>query len=180
MRRWCAAFLAGVFLAILPREPAGAQTSLEYAVKAAYLVKFAPFITWPQSVFASSTAPLTICVEGADPFGADLDRAAQGQRDGDHPLVIRRIGASDPPAPCQILFAGGAPDMVTSEIERRRTRPVLTVTDSGAAPGGIVSFVVIGDHVRFDIDEARANAVGIQISSKLLGLAHAVKRSGRP
>lgn len=180
MRKPGAALLAGVCLAILLREPAGAQTSLEYAVKAAYLVKFAPFITWPDSVFASSSAPLTICVEGADPFGANLDHAAQGQRDGDHPLAIRRINAPDPAVPCQILFAGGTPDNVAAEIERWKAQPILTVTDSGVASGGIINFVVIGDHVRFDIDEARADAVGIQISSKLLGLAHAVKRSGRP
>ena len=178
MRKSGAALLAGVCLAILSREPAEAQTSLEYAVKAAYLVKFAPFIAWPDGVFASSSAPLTICVEGADPFGTDLDHAAQGQRDGDHPVAIRRINAPDPAAPCQILFAGGAPDNVAAEIERWKSQPVLTVTDSGAS--GIINFVVIGNHVRFDIDEARADAVGIQISSKLLGLAHAVKRSGRP
>jgi len=180
MRKPGAALLAGACLATLLHEPAGAQTSLEYAVKAAYLVKFAPFITWPDGAFASSSAPLTICVEGADPFGGSLERAAQGQRDGDHPLAVRRIGASDPATSCQILFAGGAPDNVAAQIERRKAQPVLTVTDSGVARGGIVSFVVIGDHVRFDIDEARANAVGIQINSKLLGLAHIVKKNGRP
>jgi len=180
MRNPGAALLAGIFLAVLARDPAEAQTSLEYAVKAAYLVKFAPFITWPDGAFASSSAPLTICVEGADPFGADLDHAAQGQRDGDHPVTIRRLNASDPTAQCHILFAGGAPDTVTAELERWKAQPVLTVTDSGAAAGGIINFVVIGDHVRFDIDVARANAVGVQISSKLLGLAHAVKRSGGP
>ena len=181
MRKSGAMLMAGACLASLLCSPAAAaDASLEYAVKAAYLVKFAPFIDWPDSAFASSTAPLTICVAGADPFGADLDRAAQGQRDGDHPLALRRMSTPDPGAPCQILFAGGPPEAVAAALERLKSQPVLTVTDSGPAAQGMVSFVVLGDHVRFDIDEAQADSVGIHISSKLLGLAHTVKKGARP
>ena len=176
-------FLAGACLAgfscagLLHAE--AAEPSLEYAVKAAYLAKFAPFIEWPESAFASPTAPLTICVAGADPFGADLDRAAQGQRDGDHPLAVRRMSAPEPAAAsCQILFASGPSDMVAAALEKLKTQPVLTVTDSD--PRGIISFVVVADHVRFDIDEAQADAAGLHISSKLLGLAHTVKRNAQP
>jgi hypothetical protein len=175
-----AAALAAFSLAILSHAPASAQASLEYTVKAAYLVKFAPFIDWSDSAFPSPSAPLTICLVGADPFGADLDRAAEGQHDGDHPLVIRRMSAPDSGAPCQIVFAAGAPDAVASSMDKMKDKPILTVTDSSTAAQGIISFVVIGDHVRFDIDEARADAVGLHISSKLLGLAHAVRRDARP
>ncbi len=56
----------------------------------------------------------------------------------------------------------------------------MTVTDSNPAAHGIISFVIVANHVRFDIDEAAAEAAGIQISSKLLGLAHAVVRGARP
>jgi len=79
--------------------PAGlAQTSVEHAVKAAYLAKFAPFIDWPEKAFDGPTAPLTICVLGPDPLGADLDKAASDQKDGDHPLVVRRLAAPEPDA----------------------------------------------------------------------------------
>ena len=179
MRKRRAALLAGAWLAsLLPAHAADA--SLEYAVKAAYLVKFAPFIDWPDGAFASPTAPLTICVVGTDPFGADLNRAAQGQHDGDHPLVIRRANAPDPETSCQILFAAGPPEALAADLDKVKSRPILTVTDSGATSHGIISFVVIDDHVRFDIDEAQADAVGIHISSKLLGLAHATRRGARP
>ena len=169
--------MAGACLAGLSRAQA-AEPSLEYAVKAAYLAKFAPFIEWPNDAFSSPTAQLTICVVGADPFGADLDRAAQGQRDGDHPLAIRRMAAPDPATSCQILFAEGASEAVAAALEKLKGQPILTVTD--ASPQGIISFVVIENHVRFDIDEAQADAAGLHISSKLLGLAHAVKRTAQP
>lgn len=154
-----------------------AQGSLEYAVKAAYLVKFAPFIDWPDGTFTSPDVPLNICVVGTDPFGQLLDRAAQGQRDGDHPVTIRRPQVPD--ASCQILFAGGDEAVVENALQQIKDRAVLTVTDSSFRARGIINFAVIDDHVRFDIDEAAADAASIRISSKLLELAHAVKRSAR-
>ncbi len=157
---------------------AEAQTSLEYAVKAAYLVKFAPFIDWPQSAFPSPTAPVSICVVGHDPFGDLLDRAAAGERDGERPIVIRRAAA--PGADCQIVFAANDATAGQSTEEAVKGRPVVTVTDSGNPARGMISFVIADNHVRFDIDEAAADAASIHISSKLLGLAHAVKKEGRP
>jgi hypothetical protein len=158
--------------------PVQAQSSLEYEVKAAYLVKFAPFIAWPDTAFASPAAPLTICVVGSDPFGPMLDRAAAGARDGDRPVTIRRLPSPD--AACQILFAGGDDQAVESELNAVKDRPVVTVTDSGIPAHGIISFAVIDSHVRFDIDEAEADSVSIRISSKLLDLAHAVRKEARP
>ena len=42
----------------------------------------------------------------------------------------------------------------------------------------MISFVIEDNHVRFDIDDAMAAEGGLAISSKLLGLAHAVKHAG--
>ena len=125
MRR---ALLAGLVLSALLCSPVWAQDTLEYAVKAAYLVKFAPFIDWPQSAFSSPTAPLTICVVGNDPFGADLDRAASGQRDGDRPLVVRRMVSLDPETSCQILFAGGPPQDVATALTSVRLSFLVFLT----------------------------------------------------
>lgn len=45
---------------------------------------------------------------------------------------------------------------------------------------GVISFVIEANHVRFDIDDAEAGQDGLVISSKLLGLAHAVRQRGQP
>ncbi|HUO01882.1 MAG TPA: YfiR family protein [Rhizomicrobium sp.] len=164
-------------LAAASSQQAFAQDTVEYEVKAAYLVKFAPFIEWPDGAFPSASAPLTICVAGSDPFGPLLDRAAAGQHDGERTVTIRRLGAPD--AGCQVLFAGGDDQAVENELAAVKDRPILTVTDSGIRPHGIISFALIGNHVRFDIDETAADAVSIRISSKLLELAHAVKQGAR-
>lgn len=157
---------------------AEAQDSLEYTVKAAYLAKFAPFIEWPPGAFSSPSAPVTICVTGPDPFGELLDRAAAEGRDGDRRLTIRRLVSPEPG--CQILFANGTDQAIEAALDAVKNRPVLTVTDSGVTPHGMISFALIDNHVRFDIDQAAADAASIHISSKLLSLARAVKRGAQP
>jgi hypothetical protein len=158
--------------------PAAAADSLEYAVKAAYLVKFVPFIDWPDTAFASPDQPVTICVLGADPFGGRLDALA-GQKAGARVVAVKHVEMFDAAAGCQLLFLGAAPQAADA-LAGAQDKPVVTVTDSGEALRGIIAFVITDNHVRFDIDAAAAEADGIKISSKLLELAHAVKRKGAP
>lgn len=144
---------------LIPFWPAQADTPLEYAVKAAYLTKFAPFIEWPESVFASAAAPVNICILGADPFGATIDKAASGA--GGRPLAIRRISAATAADGCQIVYTN---DPQAGSLDALQSKPVVTVTDSGLPQVGVISFVMLDNHVRFDIDDAAAARDGIRIS----------------
>lgn len=163
---------------------AGAQVSTEYAIKAAYLTKFVAFIEWPESAFANSGAPITVCILGEDPFGADIDKAASNSSPSGRMLAIRRIAVADSAeiakiAQCQIVYVGD-PLIGLDTVPSLKDKPVVTVTDSGMRTRGVISFVTQDNHVRFDIDDAAAERNGIRISSKLLNLAHAVTRKGAP
>jgi len=154
--------------------------SLELAVKAAYLYKLAPFVSWPAQAWASPKAPLMICVQGADPFGLLLDQVVSGQAVAGHPVVVRRLAWLDAGSGCQIAFVAGGPEQSQAQaLSAVSGSPVLTVTDEGrgaAAPKGIVHLLIDGGKVRFSIDAAQADRNGVAISSKLLALAVAVKR----
>jgi hypothetical protein len=167
--------LLGLVCGSLPA--AAAAPSLEMAVKASYLYKFAPFVQWPSRAFASASSPFRICVAGDDAIGGALDQAVRGQRMQDHPITITHLATVEPAtlANCQILFVGKS---AGAELLRGVAgQPVLTVTDrSRGGTGGIIQFVMQGNRVRFAVDIAAANSAGIQISSKLLGLAVEVAR----
>lgn len=155
-----------------------AGPSLEYGIKAAYLSKFAAFVEWPDKTFAAADSPINVCVAGADPFGATLEQVATSQRVGGHPIVIRRLGAIAATSGCQIAFLGGSGDQsVTQALAATHGEAILTVTDAAADPRdhGIVSFVIVNDRVRFEIDHGAAEQNHLVISSKLLSLAVAVK-----
>jgi hypothetical protein len=168
-------------LGLVVATQAQAEVSLEYAVKAAYIPKFIPFITWPDSTFAAPDAPVTICVLGADPFGGKLEQAAGELKSGDRAIAVRHLPASDAAASCQVIFLGKADEPEAEEtLEAAKGKPVVTVTDSGLKAHGVISFVIEANHVRFDIDQAAAAQGGVTISSKLLNLARAVKPRGQP
>jgi hypothetical protein len=171
------ALIAGGWLAANPAR--AGTTSLEYAVKATYLYKFAPFVAWPARVFPSPASPFAICVAGADPFGTLLDDVVKGQKLDDHPIVVRRISGGEGAVNCQILFIGHIEPQAAAELFHAVDgQPVITVTDkSRGVSGGVIEFVMEDGRVRFNIDEGAAAAAGAPISSKLLGLAATVRKA---
>lgn len=170
--------IAALLLCALPGT--AADRSLEYAVKATFLYKFAPFVEWPSSAFEQSNAPFVLCIVGNDPFADSVEKTIASQRVGDHPIILRRLAVADPKAGCHLLFAAGSPaQTVAEELDTVRGAPTLTVTDSGDPTPGIIQFVVIDGRVNFDIDAAAAAANHLTISSKLLALAHSVTQGAR-
>jgi hypothetical protein len=171
-----------VAAAISLAAPAPAQTpNLEYAVKAAYLYKFAPFVEWPDSAFASPTSPMVVCIAGDEPFGPVLARTLDGKRAGQRPVVVRKLSRVEGRGDCHVLYlAGSKAQSVGDGLAAVRGTPVLTVTDSRSSGGvrGIVHFVIEANRVRFQIDEQAAARNGLSMSSKLLSLALSVKPRG--
>ncbi len=162
------------FLAGPMATPAVAQSNLEYSVKANYLVRFAAFVEWPPRAFSSAQAPVVICVAGRDPFGATLDRAAQGQTAYGRPLTVRRAATAEATAGCHILYVGEDAEALIAAAAGQAG--LLMVTDAAAAPErGTIHFVLSQARVRFHIDQRAATRSGLVISSRLLNLALSVR-----
>ena len=143
------------------------------AVKAAYLTKFAPFVTWPAD--ANKGSAFTICLVGGDPFGSSLDVAVDGLTVENRPYQIVRVDNVGPNSTCDIAYIhGSAKQSVAEAIRAVKGTPTLTVTDEGV-PAGIISFKMQAGKVRFRIDRVAADTNGLVLSSKLLGLALSVK-----
>ena len=153
---------------------APSQASLEYSVKANYLVRFAAFVEWPPRAFSSAQTPVTICVAGRDPFGATLDRAARAQTAWGRSLTVRRPTSAEAVAGCHILYVGqGAGALIPQTAQR----PGLLVVTDSATPTerGMIHFVVADARVRFHIDQQAATRSGLSVNSRLLNLALTVR-----
>lgn len=163
-------------ICLLATRPAEAGTSpLETSIKATYLYKFAPFVTWPQS---DPAKPFVICVVGTDPFGPVLDQAVAGQAYAQRPIQVARLESVNRQSGCDIAYLGGsAAQPVEAALQALRGTPVLTVTDEGT-PEGMIAFRLTDGHVRFRIDEDAVDDSGLTISSKLLSLALSVRTKG--
>jgi hypothetical protein len=155
-------------------RPAAAQEkSLEYAVKATYLYKFAPFVAWPSG---PTTGPFDICVMGDDAFAGLVSDAVAGQTFNARPFVVQRVQSAAQASACQILFLAAASPNEAPMLRALSGKPVLTVTDEiGNGPKGIINFVTRDARVRFEINLAEAVRDNLTISSKLLSLAVSVQ-----
>lgn len=148
---------------------------LEYAVKATYLYKLAPFVNWPPEEFSSPAAPFRICIVGRNPFGDFLHGAVAGRSLGTHRFEVQTLDTLHPGSDCQVAFIDDPqPERVRAALDAVVNEPVLTVTEADA-PAGIVQFVLHRGRVRFRIDAEAAARHRISISSKLLDLALGVK-----
>ena len=164
--------LAAAILAALPAY--AADRSLEFAVKSTFLYKFATFVEWPAGSFESDSSPFNLCVVGADPYGGRIAQAVAGQSVGKHPIVLRQLARADARSNCHAMFLSGSANQdVDDALRAVDGTPVLTVTDSALGPAaGIMHFVIVNDHVSFDIDNVAATRNHLVISSKLLSLAN--------
>jgi len=175
-----AAWLAALVGLFIPSCLYAGKPLAEYQVKAAYLLKLASFVRWPAAVTPSATGPLAIGIAGPDPFGELLPTDIPADASGQPAFKIVRLGYQEAAgAPVHLLYLGGDDaGAVARLLDRLAERPVLTLGEGEAflRLGGMMAFTLENKRVRFLINLARAQKVGLEISSQLLGLARSVIR----
>jgi hypothetical protein len=167
-----------VFLLFAPSTSySQALPELEFRVKAAYLLNFGRYVTWPTGALQEE---LFICTVGRDPFGTILDQVALGRRVQERSVVVRhQLSISDAADACHIVYV--SPDLPESvqrrAVEAMSTRPILTVGDHPGFldHGGILKFVYVEDTIRFSVNLNAARDADLEISSRVLALATSVR-----
>lgn len=149
-------------------------------VKAAFLYKFASYVEWPESAFATAESPIVIGVAGSETIARELGQAVVGRKVGDRPMEVRQLaGGVRGAGCCHILFIGAQsePAIAAALLARSVGQPVLSVTDAGRIhpAGSVINFVETDDRVRFDISRAAAHRNGLQLRSQLLAVARQVE-----
>ncbi len=169
--------LANSLTAAPPGEPLD-----EYQVKAAFLFNFAKFVVWPPTTFDSPSAPINLCILGLDPFAHSLEQTLAGRLIEGRLFVLRHVLNVKQVGGCQILFISSAEDKRSPpNLEEIATLAILTIGESpvSGTDGVIINFRLDNGKVRFDINVKAANRAKLQISSRLLSLAH-VTPSNQP
>ncbi|MFN8060526.1 MAG: YfiR family protein [Vicinamibacterales bacterium] len=83
--------VAAVVLAAWLPSSLAAQPAAEYDMKAAFLLNFAKYVTWPSAAFARPSALLEVCQIDTDPFGPVLARAITGRAAGGRMRVSSKL-----------------------------------------------------------------------------------------
>ena len=145
-------------------------------VKAAFLLNFLKFVTWPET--AEGGAPIEVVVIGNDDLAKALEQAAAGQAIGGRPIVVRAVRPSRDIGSTPHLLYIGASERARLPVLLRQCegKAVLTVGDgTGYGTAGVVlNFYVSDTRIRFEANTTAAARAGLQISSHLLRLARIV------
>lgn len=176
---WLWALLSRISLALLLAAPAHAQVADtppdEYGLKAAFLLNFASFTTWPAEHIKPT---LLLCVYGDDPFGAHLE-ATENRTLGTRHLKTRRTTSVDGLGGCDVIFiTRTALTNLNRLLDRIEGLPVLTIADSPGAmhKGVMLNMETLQDRIGFSANLAAARRQGLGLSSRLLNLAIEVKQ----
>ncbi len=154
-----------------------ADETLEYQVKAVFLLNFTKFVEWPATAFPAPRSPVEICILGDDPFGGVLDQVLAGETVNGRRVIAQRIKQVPAPKTCDVLYAG-RPDKEILRYLAGAGPGVLTVGEGAAflRGGGMIAFVLENRRVRFAINQAAAEGAGLKLSSKLLNVAKSVEK----
>jgi hypothetical protein len=170
-------------LGLALRAPA-AQEATPTQVKAAYLINFLRYTTWPEGA-APPRRELRVVVLGSRGFAGTL----RG--------LLRQPGGQPTPVVVVRLAPGISRDVLRRELGQAHAvfveteawpdsaavlaelsgRPVLTVSDAPrfARLGGMLGLVQQGSRIVFDANPVAIRDSGLQVSAKVLKLARIVE-----
>jgi hypothetical protein len=170
-----AVVLALCALPALAAPPADEPSALERRVKAAFLYKFAAYVTWPSP--PPPEAPFLIGVIGDENLAAEVGRVVAGRTVEGRQVAVRQLTEADTLGGIHMLFVGRSrTDRLPAIASAARDHGILTVSESeGAlAMGSVINFVLSSGKVRFEISLGTARKSGLALSSRLLGVALSV------
>jgi len=150
------------------------------AVKASYLYNAASFIKWPVeplgAIKPNQAPPFILCTKGEQPLMGKI-ALLKGKKIGLQPIEVLEIDALDDVLNCRILFiAANEKAYLPKIMQAVAGLPIVTVSDMAGFVdnNGMIGLKVADDRVRFDINLAAAQRVGLVLDSQLLKLADEV------
>jgi hypothetical protein len=162
--------------------PLQAQTEPgEKAIKAAFLYNFTKFVEWPDPPSGKPSGGFRVCVFSDAQFRREIEAIFAGEAVGSQALEVVRPESNDLRGCHVVFFSASEGERAGQLLPALRQSPVLTVGEGPRflAQGGLISFVVEENRVRFDVNKAGIDRAKLTVSSKLLRVARHVEIGGR-
>ena len=145
---------------------ASAQAVSEVQVKAAYLYSFPKFVEWPTAAFAGPSDPIRICILNDKPIQTQLSQIADHHQIAGRSVAVVLVRDATQLHGCHELFIGSSQTPGAIQlIDALHGSNVLTVgeADGFVEQGGIIDFVMFGDHVQFQVNQKAATEAGLRM-----------------
>jgi hypothetical protein len=160
------------------RVNAANNPDVETRLKAAFIYNFARFIEWPVHSGAGS---VRIGILGRGDLASPLEEVVKGKLANGRPIEATHITAASEADCCEILLIERSESKHVREIVQAiADKPILTVCDGGNClrDGVMITFQIVAESVRFQINQQAAEHAGLKISSQLLKVS--IPAGGKP
>lgn len=161
-----------------PAQSSRESESREYGIKAAFLLNFVRYTTWPKHCFEDEQAPIVLTVVGRDPFGEILESTFKGEQVNGRRIAVRRLAEVPEKIEGHVVFCGEVSDEQRGRlIERCAEHSVLLLGERPgfAQDGACINFYPSELKVRFEINPDATAAAALEISPAVLKLARIVR-----
>ncbi|MBA4388494.1 MAG: hypothetical protein C0404_10970 [Verrucomicrobia bacterium] len=151
----------------------------EHEVKAAFVYNFVKFVEWPASRLHETNSPLILGVVGKSPITAALEAAVLGRKINGRHLIVKGVETAEDAGTVHLLYFPASEDSRLGELlPALADSGVLAVGESAAfaKQGGIITFVLQDDKLRFEINMNSANRAGLKVSAQLQKLAKTIRK----
>jgi hypothetical protein len=168
-----ALLLVATYLSVGPDSAIQAETiPNEYRLKAAFVYQFPQFVEWPTPAWQGAPG-VQLCILQPNPFGRELEALVRGESLNGRPYSVREITGPEGVGGCHLLFIPGNAQAGGEVLAAARGSSVLTIGEGERFldEGGIILLRIVERRVRFEVNAAGAQKVGLRISSQLLSLA---------
>lgn len=163
----------GAVLWMILAAPAWCAVQMDNEVKAAFIIRFAEFIDWPDQD-DPGRQPLIVCVLGEHPVEPILARLTQGYTVRGRSIDIRHVANVESAGACHVVFVPDTQSAQLPALSRAlHALPVLVITNCPglATAGAAINLFREGSRLRFEINPGALEAAGLKASSRLLKLA---------
>jgi hypothetical protein len=152
-----------------------AQNAIDYSVHANIIYHFTKYVDWPAK---KKSDDFIIGVIGETTLFDELKKITVNKKAGNQRIVVRRFSPSQTTYDCHILFLceeeSGSLKKISARTENNAV--LLVCEEKGtASKGACISFNVVSDRLKLEINKNNIDQRGLSIANELLRLGTLVK-----
>ncbi len=169
--------LGAICMALVLASAMAQPKPSEYDVKAAYLFNFGKFMRLSGAAGGQPRAKFEICILGRDPIGHVLDDMSANASIDNRAVRVTRTADALAAKECDVVYiSADEGEGMAADLAALGKADVLTVSDAPdfLKRGGMIQFVMQGDHVRFAVSLDAVGRTHLVLSSELLRVASSV------
>ncbi|WP_404421338.1 YfiR family protein [Nibricoccus sp. IMCC34717] len=150
----------------------------EARLKAAYLLKFTQYVTWPPESFTDSADPLKIGLPADSALFPEITREAANLR-APRPIVVIPVANSTEAAKCHVVYVGeGEVPEPGTWLSAFENLPILVVSDWSNAiqSGATIKLLQEARSLRFEVNQSAAEAAQLAFNPEMLRYAKVIHK----